>query len=88
MTTKTIEELKQEFEYFTMTQTPDDEEYVDVYGWGTWEETSVLAGQAKKSFIESITPEKALEKYPNIQYSNKWVEPVISLNHLSDGPDY
>ena len=88
MTNKTIEELRQKFDYFTMTQTPDDEEYVDVYGWGTWEETSVLAGQAKKSFIESITPGKALDKYPNIQYSNQWVEPVTSLNHLPEDSDY
>ncbi len=74
-----------EFEYYTMAADPDG---VIVYGWGTYERHSVLAGQASKMFLEMFDTEaQAVEVYGNMNYSSKWTEPDISLNHLPDGGD-
>lgn len=54
-----------------------------VYGWGTYPESSVLAGQAMKCFIDSFEDvEAALALYPTATASSAFMEPRVSLNHL------
>lgn len=59
---------------------------IDVLGWGTYPENSVLAGQAMKVFLDSFeTEELARAAYPTAEgFSNQWTEPQVSLNHLPD----
>jgi len=75
------------FDYYTMSH---DSRYggVNVYGWGTYEKSSVLAGQPKKVFIDAFeTLEAAQAKYPDAALSNKWTEPQVSLSHLPGEDD-
>lgn len=54
-----------------------------VYGWSTYPESSVLAGQAMKCFIDSFEEvEDALALYPSAKPSSQWTEPRVSLSHL------
>lgn len=58
---------------------------VTVYGWDTYPSHSVLAGQARKTFITSYaTGAEAEAAYPEANYSNPLMERDISLNHLDD----
>ena len=64
-----------------------------LYGWGTYPSYSVLAGQASKSYLRSFDSSEELEAFMSEEgisgeWSNQWVEPQISLNHLSDEGDY
>jgi hypothetical protein len=61
---------------------------VDVLGWGTYSDSSVLAGQPMKVFIDNFpTEDEAHAKYPQAErFSNAWTDPAPSLNHLP-GPD-
>lgn len=75
---------KEKYDYYTLRRNPDGS--VDVLGWGTYPESSVLAGQPSKTFIDSFPDEDAARKaFPQAQgFSNKWTEPQVSLNHLPD----
>jgi hypothetical protein len=86
--TKKIKEVvDSKYDYFTL-ENKGDNNFV-AYGWGTYGDSSVLAGQSKKSFITSFdTMAEAEAAYPEANWSNKWVEPQNTFNHLSDGPDY
>lgn len=75
------------FDYYTMEEDPYKEDTVKVYGWGTYPRYFVLAGQPMKQFLDWMTEEEARAKYPGIKWSNKWMEPQVSVDHLSDGPD-
>ena len=64
-----------------------------LYGWGTYPSYSVLAGQASKSYIRSFDTSEELEAFMSEEgisgeWSNQWIEPQISLNHLSEEGDY
>jgi len=62
---------------------------IDVVGFDTYPEDSVLAGQTRKSFIDNYPDEAAAKAaHPDAtDYTSHWVEAPICLNHLSDGPD-
>ena len=69
-------------------------EYI-VKGWFCVPD-GVLKGQMIKKYIESInasSPEQALAiaqtKYgEDVDFSNDWLDPQVSLNHLPDDGDY
>ena len=78
---------RRKFEYYTMNVEPDGS--VFVYGWGVYESSSVLAGQPmKKGLGHFDTPEEAKAVYGgDMNFSNKWTEPGVSLNHLPGEDD-
>lgn len=63
---------------------------IDVVGFGTFPKNSVLAGQTMKVFLGKFnTQEEAKAAYPQAEgFTNSWIEPQVSVSHLSDGPDY
>jgi hypothetical protein len=73
---------EQKFDRYTLRRNPDQS--VDVLGWGTYPENSVLAGQPMKVFLDSFdTPEEAQARFPQAtQWSNKFTDPQVNLNHL------
>ena len=80
------------YEYYKlhMTGNPGDPHRWVVKGYGTYEKYSVLAGQVKISFLDSFRTEaEAREAYPDLktdgtEYSNKYLDPVNTFNHLPD----
>jgi len=61
---------------------------VNLYGWGTYGRSSVLAGQSKKCFLEMYdSQEEAEAKHPDLGFSSKWTEPRNTFNHLPDHQD-
>jgi hypothetical protein len=62
---------------------------VDVVGYYTAPQSSVLAGQTCRIFLDSFdTEEAALAAYPDAEgYSSKFTDPVVSLNHLPSEDD-
>lgn len=62
---------------------------VDVVGFYTAPENSVLAGQTVKRFINSYDSEKAAKQaHPDAEgYSSKWTDPQVSLRHLPGEDD-
>ena len=78
---------KKKFEYYTMNAEADGSVYV--YGWGTYERSSVLAGQAmKRGLAHFDTAEEAIAVYGDMNFSSKWTEPSVSLNHLPGENDF
>jgi len=85
------------FDYFTLSQSRYDTS-VSIYGWGTYPRSSVLAGQARKVFLESavneaearawIAQNHGKRKAADAHWSSKWTEPQVSLAHLPDDGDY
>jgi len=71
----------------------DSGRYV-VKGYGTYEKYSVLAGQTKITFLDSFATEAAArEAYPDLandgtEYSNRYLDPVNTFDHLPDDEDY
>jgi hypothetical protein len=62
---------------------------VNIYGWGTYEPHSVLAGQPKKVFIDTFdTLDDALRAFPDAQGGGKFTDPQVSLNHLPGEDDF
>jgi hypothetical protein len=58
---------------------------IAVHGWGIYKESSVLAGQPMKVFIDFFdTPEAALKKFPTATASSTWTEPKNTFDHLPD----
>jgi hypothetical protein len=79
------------YDYFTKEQKARDD--FCLYGWGTYPSNSVLAGQACKSYIRGFETIEAIEQFMidnsiDGNWSNQWLEPQTSYNHLSDGGDY
>lgn len=70
------------YDYYNLRRNNDGS--VDVLGFGTYEESSVLAGQTKKVFIDSFdTPEDAQAIYPEaVDYWSMYSGAVNSFNHL------
>jgi hypothetical protein len=59
-----------------------------VKGYGTYERSSVLAGQVKICFVDSFDSlEEAQAEYPEAQLSSGMMEPQNTFDHLPDGPD-
>jgi hypothetical protein len=78
------------YDYFTKQNKGD---CFVLYGWGIYPPSSVLAGQPRKSYLESFGTKSELEQFVrdaglNANWSNEWTEPQISLNHISDEEDY
>lgn len=75
------------YDYYTLRRNED--ESVDVLGWGTYPRGSVLAGQPMKVFLSNYpTEEAARQHYPQVQgFSNQWTEPQVNLNHLPGEDD-
>lgn len=78
---------QQKFDYYTLRH--DRWGGIDVLGWGTYPQGSVLAGQPMKVFIDAFPDEDAARKaYPQAQgFSNALTEPQVSLNHLPGEED-
>lgn len=78
----------QTFEYLTLRHGRSHMGGVDVLGWSTCPDSSVLAGQPMKVFLDNFpTEEDARAKFPQAEgFSNAWSEPQVSLAHLP-GPD-
>jgi hypothetical protein len=71
------------FEYFTLQS--DKQLGVIVYGWGIYENSSVLAGQQRKVYCASFPNSKEAEKvYGKMNFSSPFIEREISLDHLPD----
>lgn len=62
---------------------------IDVVGFKEMPESSVLAGQVVRCFIDNYdTEEEALKAYPDANgFTSKWTEPQVSLSHLPDEND-
>ena len=72
---------KRKFDYYEKRRNKDGS--VDVLGWGTYEITSVLAGQAKKMYLDSFENEAAAEAvYGDMNWYSSWTSPQVSVAHL------
>ncbi|RYU63775.1 hypothetical protein [Aliivibrio finisterrensis] len=61
----------------------------DVYGWGIYPTSSVLAGQDCKTYFDYFeTIEEVNKYYPDATASHKLMEPQNTFDHLPDTPDY
>lgn len=62
---------------------------VDVLGWGTYPQHSVLAGQPMKVFLDNYPDEEAARQaHPDAEgFSNAWTDPQVSLAHLPGEDD-
>lgn len=84
----------QDFDYFTKTMGRDGG--ITLHGWGHYGRSSVLAGQAAKIFVDFFDSEEELNlelidsgiNPDDVKWSNKWIEPHISVNHLPDEGDW
>ena len=82
------------YDYYTLTN--EGNGIYTVHAWGRYSSSSVLAGQARKVFIESFehlghhedAMAKAQAEYGDMNWSNKWTEPQVSLNHLPGEDDF
>ena len=62
---------------------------VDVLGWGTFPEHSVLAGQPRKVFLDNFPDADAARRaYPMAEnFSHPLLDPTPSLSHLPGEDD-
>ena len=79
--------------YDHLTKECKGEDDFALYGWGTYPSHSVLAGQAMKQYLIGFDTAEQLEAFMaenglDGEWSNQWLEPQVSLNHLSDSGDY
>ena len=82
------------FEYYTKHRENNGD--VTLKGWGEYGPSSVLAGQSMKQFIDSFKSEEECDAAlveagidpAGVNWSNKWMEPQNTFNHLPDGPDW
>jgi hypothetical protein len=59
-----------------------------VHGWSTYPESSVLAGQAMKCYIDSFSCEEDVKaKYPEAEASHPMLQPQNTFDHLPDDGD-
>ena len=76
-----LKKMAEKKDYYTLQV--NQSRSVTVYGWDTYPSHSVLAGQARKTFITSYaTAAEAEAAYPEANYSHPMLEREISLNHL------
>lgn len=75
------------FDYYTLRHTLHGE--IAVMGWDTYPDSSVLAGQARKTNLGYFPDEAAARAaYPQAGgFSNKYTEPQVSLAHLPGEDD-
>ncbi len=60
-----------------------------VHGFGTYESSSVLAGQSQKVRLDFFdTREAALEVYPEAENGNDFSDPQVSVAHLPGENDF
>jgi hypothetical protein len=80
------------FDRYTIESVPSIPNEVVVYGHGTYEESSVLAGRYRRCFLDSFpTVEAAKEKYPDAEESGstKYLSnDMISSFENSPEPDW
>lgn len=75
------------YDYITYEWRHDDS--IVVHGWDEYPANSVLAGQARKSFIDSFeTEEEVNEAFPDAEASHPMMQPQNTFNHLPDTPDW
>lgn len=79
-----------EFDYYTVE--PINGEYA-VYGHGRYEESSVLAGQYRRCFLDAFnTQEEALKAYPSAQVEEGSTKIFADMAHAgfdnSPAPDW
>ena len=76
------------FDYYTMGADQSMPGTVFVYGWGTYERSSVLAGQPMKQYLDAFDSEaEAKAVYGDMNFSSRWTEPQVSLAHLPGEDD-
>jgi len=76
------------FDYYTISHSRYGDG-ADVFGWTTYERSSVLAGQPRKVFLDAFeTLEAAKAKFPTAELSSPWMEPQVSLVHLPGEEDF
>lgn len=77
---------EQKFDYWTLRHGRGPFAGVDVLGWGTYPDSSVLAGQPMKVFLDNFPTEaEARAAYPQAEnFSSAWTDPQVSLSHLPD----
>ena len=87
---KSIEDRKEiTIKYHYLYIVPGDYGRWTVKGVDEWPEHSVLAGQVRKTFIESFeTLDDAQDAYPDADVSHPIFEPQNTFSHLPDEPDY
>lgn len=82
----------QEFERLSILakrEYPESDPQYHVYGWSTYPESSVLAGQAMKCWLDSFDSiDEAKAKFPQAELSHALLEPRVSLNHLPGENDF
>ena len=79
---------------FTYTIEPNVSEYVPdhmkfyLYKWGVYKDSSVLAGQDMKCFVDAAaTVDELLKKQPSAEVLEHCRSAGNTYNHLSAGPD-
>ncbi|MDE5179200.1 hypothetical protein [Vibrio fluvialis] len=71
-----------------LTYQANEYQSISVYAWGVYPQSSVLAGQPCKKFIDMFDDvETALAAYPQAGSSHPLIEPQNTFDHLPDGPD-
>ncbi|MGD8116923.1 hypothetical protein [Vibrio sp. TRT 29B02] len=59
-----------------------------VHAWGIYPESSVLAGQSCKHFVDSFETEAEVQSaFPLARASHPMLQPQNTFDHLPDGPD-
>tara|TARA_R110002012_G_scaffold306596_1_gene511411 strand:- start:231 stop:521 length:291 start_codon:yes stop_codon:yes gene_type:complete len=62
-----------------------DQNAVVVYGWGVYPQSSVLAGQQCKKYIDEFASlESALKEYPEADITDHSLSAGNTFNHLPD----
>lgn len=76
-----------QFDYLTLRRGAQDT--IDVLGWSTYPDSSVLAGQPMKVFLDNVADEAtAREKYPDAKgFTHRMTEPQVSVAHLPGEDD-
>ena len=76
------------FDYYTISHSRYGDGF-DVFGWGVYERSSVLAGQPRKVFLDAFeTLEAAKAEFPTAELSSSWMEPQVCLTHLPGEEDF
>lgn len=77
-----------EFDYLTLRRAKGLQGGIDILGWGTYPDSSVLAGQPMKVFLDNVPDEAtARQRYPDAKgFSHHLLDPQVSVAHLP-GPD-
>lgn len=79
--------MKREYDYYTIRKSKYGDGF-DVHGFGTYPDSSVLAGQSMKVFLDSFpTAEEALAAYPTAEMGHAMLDPVVILSHLPSEDD-